>query len=128
MNLEKINENDIFNLDIDNYYIYDCELSNNNLSCKSYIELLKYLMNYICDKKGMNELVDQSNYPSYFECELDNDINNCNQFLFDFTKLNNRQMLNEIFELQKLNNYSLSFGLGSKLNSKYFYIVLLNTL
>jgi len=125
--MEYIKSKDTFKLDIDNYYIHDCILNNKTTTFTStYLDTLKYLMNYICENKGMNELVNQSNYPSLFECEKYNDNVVCEHFLFDFNKLNNRQILNEIYELQTINQYNLSFALISDnelYNDRKFYII-----
>jgi len=122
MKMNIIREKDIFNLDIENFELYDCQINNQQIKCNDYVDLLKYLMEYICDYKNMNELVNQSNYPSFFETELYDDNVQCNHFNFDFLQLNKRQMLNEIFELVHQNQYSLSFIIKNKNNNLQYML------
>lgn len=120
MNEYIITEKNIFKLDIDNCNLMDCQLNNEYIKCYEYIDLLKYIMEYICDTKNMNILVDQSNYPSFFETELYDNSVTCNHFHFDFNKLNKRQMLNEIFELVHQNQYNLYFIIKDNHNNSSY--------
>jgi hypothetical protein len=110
-------EKELFNLDIDNYMLYNCYIGSGSKFYKtiSYRQLLLNILSLIYQTFGMNELISMSNYPSYFENDkYHEDLHFC----FDIEKLNERQCLNEILELVKYNDYTISFELIKKNTSQ----------
>lgn len=117
------NENELFKLDLENYELYNCYIGSGSKFYKriTYQQVLLNILSIIYQTYGMDDLISMCNYPSYFENDKYHEELH---FCFDINRLNDRQCLNEIIELVKYNEYTISFELVHKMNntiSKVYY-------
>ena len=115
-------EKELFNLDLDNLVIENCYFKKLYYPTITYQDLLLTIYSYLQERYGTSELINMSNYPSFFEC--DNYHDNYN-ICFNFENLNNRTILNEVFELVRYNNLTLSFVLKNhQTNNDYYFQIM----